>query len=209
MTGLIIAAAVFAFLIFLFTVPFHITVSADEDVRVWLRILFVRFSLFPAKQKKRPKNEKRKKKDTAVGRKKEKKPVTRKKNILHTIRLVIKIAAAVIKKLSQHLRIRVHGYEISVATGDAAKTAVLYGAVVGLSSNLFELLKNTANFKVKRKAPVNVYADFVGEKTKARIKIDFSINLWGALVTLLAAGIAFVKNKNSTADEQKGSKDHG
>ena len=209
MTGLVIAAAVILFLIFLFTVPFHIRVQADGDVRVWLRVLFVRLSLFPARRRKRPKKERQKREAPAKKKKQKKRPEREKKNILHMIRLVMKIAAAVIKKLSRHLRIRVHHYEISVATGDAAKTAILYGAVTGLSSTLFEFLKNTANFGVKRSAPVNVYADFVGEKTKAYIKIDFSIHLWGALVTLLAAGIAFVRNKNSKTDEQKGSMENG
>lgn len=209
MIGWLVAAAVLAFFVFLFTVPVHITISANENVRVWLRILLVRLPLFPAGQKKRPKKGKQKQKAPAERKPRKKKPAKEKRNILHTIRLVMKIAASVIKKLSRHLRIRVYRYEISVAAGDAAKTAILYGAVTGLSSNLFELLENTANFKVKRRAPVNVYADFVGEKTKADIKIDFSINLWGALATLLAAGIAFVKNKNSKPDEQKGSTEHG
>ena len=115
------------------------------------------------------------------------------------LRLILRIAAAIMKKLRRHLRIRLHAYEIAVATGDAAKTAVLYGAVAGLSSNLFELLQSGIRFKVKKSAPVDVSADFLGEKTKVRIKIDFSINLWGVLATLLAAGIAFVKNKGQTA----------
>ena len=196
MTGLFIVLIVLLFFVFLFTVPVHVTVMADEDVRVWLRVLLIRIPIFPASRKKRAKKKKQQRKKESGKQKAKKKPETGKKNILHMIRLVARIASVVMKKLSRHLRIRLQAYEISVATGDAAKTAVLYGAVAGLSSNFIEVLRNTMNFKVKKSAPVGVYADFVGEKTRAKIKIDFSINLWGALATLLVAGIAFVKNKS-------------
>ncbi len=203
MTGFLIAGAVLLFFVFLPTVPFHAVISADGELRVWIRVLFVKISVFPAKKRKRPKKEKRKREKQAVKKKKkkEKKEAApkKKRNILHMLRLILRIAAAIMKKLRRHLRIRLHAYEIAVATGDAAKTAVLYGAVAGLSSNLFELLQSGIRFKVKKSAPVDVSADFLGEKTKVRIKIDFSINLWGVLATLLAAGIAFVKNKGQTA----------
>lgn len=203
MTGFLIAGAVLLFFVFLLTVPFHAVISADGDLRVWIRVLFVKISVFPAKRRKRPKKEKRKREKQAVKKKKkkEKKEAApkKKRNILHMLRLILRIAAAIMKKLRRHLRIRLHAYEIAVATGDAAKTAVLYGAVAGLSGNIFELLQSGINFKVKKSAPVDVSTDFLGEKTKVRIKIDFSINLWGVLATLLAAGIAFVKNKNQTA----------
>lgn len=203
MTGLLIAGAVLLFFVFLLTVPFHAVISADDELRVWIRVLFVKISVFPAKKRKHPKKEKRKREKQAAKKKKkkEKKDAApkKKRNILHMLRLILRIAAAIMKKLRRHLRIRLHAYEIAVATGDAAKTAVLYGAVAGLSSNLFELLQSGIHFKVKKSAPVDVSADFLGEKTKVRIKIDFSINLWGVLATLLAAGIAFVKNKSQTA----------
>ena len=201
MTGLWIAAGIVLFFALMLTVPVHLLISADDDVRVWARVLFIKIGLFPAQKrrksakKKKKKSEKRAAKKVSVKKKKSAPPQKKKKrDILHMIRLIMKIAQALIKKLARHLRIRIHAYEISVATGDAAKTAVLYGAVTGLSSTLFELLKNVANFKVKRSAAVGVYADFVGEKTTARMKIDFWINLWGVLALLLAAGLAFVKN---------------
>jgi hypothetical protein len=40
-----------------------------------------------------------------------------------------------------------------------------------------------------------VEADFLGEKSRANIKIDLSTNLGKLLVLLMTAGIAFVKNK--------------
>lgn len=205
MTGFIIAGVLLLFFVFLLAVPCHVVISADSEVRVWLRVLFVKWTLFPSKKRKSPKKEKQKREKQAAKKKrkkvkKEKKaePPKKKRNILHMLRLILRLAAAVMKKLRRHLKIQLLAYEISVATGDAAKTAVLYGAVAGLSSSLFELLQSGIHFKVKKSAPVDVSADFLGEKTKARIKIDFSINLWGVLATLLAAGIAFVKNKNQS-----------
>ena len=62
MTGLFIVLIVLLFFVFLFTVPVHVTVMADEDVRVWLRVLLIRISLFPASRKKRPKRKKQQRK---------------------------------------------------------------------------------------------------------------------------------------------------
>ena len=47
MTGLWIAAGIVLFFVFLLTVPIHLLISADEHVRVWARVLFIKIGLFP------------------------------------------------------------------------------------------------------------------------------------------------------------------
>ncbi len=194
MKGWIIAAGILAFLILLLFLPFHLTVAAEDGVSVKARLLIFRVSVYPTNRRKKPKKTK-KKSSPAEKKKKKSGGGGKKQSIPEMLRLILKIAEALIRKLSRHLRIRVCRYEISVATDDAAKTAVLYGAASGLTANLFDLLRSVANFKVKANAPVNVYADFLSEKSRLAIKIDFSITLLGALAVLLSAGLAFVKQK--------------
>ena len=117
------------------------------------------------------------------------------RDIVGLVKLILKLVAAVLRKFPKHFRVRILRYEITVGTKDAAKTAILYGSVTGLSSTLFERLGRVTKFSIKRNAPVNVYADFLGEKTKADIAIDFSITIWGVLHMVMAAGLAFVKAK--------------
>lgn len=72
MTGLLIAGAVLLFFVFLLTVPFHAVISADDELRVWIRVLFVKISVFPAKKRKHPKKRKAKT-GKASGKKEEEK----------------------------------------------------------------------------------------------------------------------------------------
>ncbi len=204
MTWLYILGGISLFFFLLFTLPLHVNITASDDVSVVARVLFFRYSLFPMTKRPKKKKKKGKAKKGADGSKKassvkEKKAKPKKKRskqeLFHLIRLLVRIVLAVLKKLPRSVRIRLQTFEITVATGDAAKTAVLYGAVAGAASNLFEILKNTMNFRVPRRASVGVQADFLGEKSKANIKIDFSTNLWKVLALALTAGIAFVKNK--------------
>ena len=202
MTALFILLGIFLFFFLLFTLPLHVKITANDDVSVVARVLFIRYSLFPmTKRRKKPKKKKggKGKGASPAPRKKKKAKKTKKKRtkkeLWHLIRLLFKIVTAVLKKMPRSVRIRLETFEITVATGDAAKTAVLYGAVSGLAWNLFDLLRNHIDFKVRKNASVGVEADFLGEKSKANIKIDFSTNLGKVLVLLLTAGIAFVKNK--------------
>lgn len=204
-----IVAGVLLFLAFLLSVPIHLLVSAQGEIRVWMRVLFVKIPLFPEQKHRRSTKRKRKKnknKSRSVKRKSSEKKdpssVEKKKHdILSMLRLILKIAKELIRKTAKHLRVRICNYEICVSTEDAAQTALLYGAVTGLSSTLFGLLENKVNFKVKRGARVAVCTDFVGGKTTAHVKIDFWINLWGILSLLLAGALAFVKNKDPEKEQ--------
>ena len=203
MTALWIILGIFAFFFVLFSIPIHVVVEADSDVSVYARFLFVKYSLFPMKKrKKKPKTAKKtkktkksapakaKKKDAAAPKKKKSK-----RDIIGLVKLILKLVGAVLRKFPKHFRVRILRYQIVIGTKDAAKTAILYGAVTGLSAQLFELLKKGTRFRIKKKSDVNVYADFLGEKIKADIGIDISLTLRGIISMLMAAGIAFVKAK--------------
>ena len=202
MTALIIILCIVAFFALLFSIPAHVVIEANSDVRVYARVLFIKYALFPMKKrKKKTKTAKKTAKKAVKSPKKQakkssgEKPKKSMRDIVGLVKLILKLVAAVLRKFPKHFRVRILRYEITVGTKDAAKTAILYGSVTGLSSTLFERLGRVTKFSIKRNAPVNVYADFLGEKTKADIAIDFSITIWGVLHMVMAAGLAFVKAK--------------
>ena len=216
MTGLWITLGIFLFFFFIFIIPIHVTVGLTESVSVALRILFLKIPILP-KEKKKKKKKKKAPKEKPKKKKKEKKPEDAEKkkkkkkkkkkvsDIAALVRMLLNVLVALLKRLGRNFKIRVHAYEICVASEDAAKTAVMYGTVKALSETIFLRLQDSINFKIVKKAPVGVYVDFLEEKFKANVKIDFSISIAGVFGILFAAigefirsfiKMSFNKNKN-------------
>jgi hypothetical protein len=146
-------------------------------------------------KKKKPKEKKKKKKEKPDKKEKKKKKDKNKKNISDIVDLVqvlLDTVVALFKRLGRNFKIRVHAYEICVASEEAAKTAVMYGAVKTLSETIFLRLEDSINFKIVKGAPMGVYADFLEEKFKANVKIDFSISIAGVFGVLFAAIFKFI-----------------
>ncbi len=209
MTGLWIALGIFAFFFFIFIIPIHVTVGLTESVSVMVRVLFLKIPILPKKKKKRskdkdkkkkkekkPKDKEKKKKKKTEDPDKKKKPKKKKKvsDIVALVRMLLNVVVALLKKLGQNFKIRVHAYEICVASEEAAKTAVMYGTVKTLSETLFLRLEDSINFKIVKNAPVGIYVDFLEEKFKANVKIDFSISIAGVFGILFAAIFEFIRS---------------
>ena len=199
MTGLWIALGIFLFFFFVFIIPIHVTVGLTDSISVMLRILFLKIPILPKDKKKKKKKKKPKEKKKKPKKKKEKKPEDEEKkkkkkkrkitanDIVALVRMLLNVVAALFKRLGRNFKIRIHAYEICVASDEAAKTAVMYGAVKSLSETIFLRLQDSINFKIVKNAPVGVYADFLETKFKANVKIDFSISIAGVFGILFAA----------------------
>ena len=79
-----------------------------------------------------------------------------------------------------------------MATGDAATTAIAYGAVTQAVNLLFPLLEQVKNFSFPKERDIDIVADFAGEGMEADIKISVSLRVWhlfhvafGALFTAI------------------------
>ena len=202
MTGLWITLGIFLFFFFIFIIPIHVTVGLTESVSVMVRVLFLKIPILPkVKKKKKKKKEKKPKKEK---KKKEKKPEdkTKKKkkkkkkvsDIVALVRMLLNVVVALFKRLGRNFKIRVYAYEICVASEEAAKTAVMYGAVKTLSETIFLRLQDSINFKIVKKAPLGIYVDVLEEKFKANVKIDFSISIAGVFGILFAAIFEFIRS---------------
>ena len=111
--------------------------------------------------------------DKAV--KKEGKPVF----VSWKIERITRILGRLFNRLPDVLTLKTRRVVVTVGTDDAAKTAMLYGAVsTGLAALLEVIDRNIATVKTKNRDVVDVRADFVGGKTTFDINILLILHLF-------------------------------
>lgn len=111
--------------------------------------------------------------DKAV--KKEGKPVF----VTWKIERITRILGRLFNRLPDVLTLKTRRVVVTVGTDDAAKTAMLYGAVsTGLAALLEVIDRNIATVKTKNRDVVDVRADFVGGKTTFDINILLVLHLF-------------------------------
>lgn len=160
------------------------------------------------KQAKKAKNaekkeaKKKKKKPAEPKKPAEKKPET-KRSIASVLRLVSRLVGLLLKKFGRHLHLHVKRLEVEPATGDAASTAYLFGALSQSVAYLLALTQAACRLKVDNKN-VWVRANFLAEQTTLRLAIKASVSPGGLLLTLLGTAWAFFRltvfDKKKTAD---------
>ena len=103
----------------------------------------------------------------------------KKRSLSDILSLIKAVLEVVVTRFRKHFRIKITRIRITVATGDAAKTAIMYGAISGGVAAILEVLDRTMNVKYAKPEDydVGVDADFLGEKTVADIKIAFSLRV--------------------------------
>ena len=221
MTAAIIISAIVLFFVALGMIPISVKVAAagkGKEFRAAVRICILHIPAYtlsfgggkaeksaePAAEQKPEKQKKQKSKKSAKPEKKEKQSI---EDIVALVKLLIEIAKKVLEKTWRYIRIKIERYDITVGTDDAAKTALIYGGVSQATSYLFTLLDETAHFRVKRKAPVNVGVDFLAAETRANVQMDFCLRLWHILAIGLGAGIIYLcgmkKNSAKSGEDNK------
>lgn len=223
MKAAIIISAIVLFFAALGMIPISVKVAAagkGKDFRAAVRICILHIPAYtlsfgggkaeksaePAAEQKPDKQKKQKSKKSAKPEKKEKQSI---EDIVALVKLLIEIAKKVLEKTWRYIRIKIERYDITVGTDDAAKTALIYGGVSQATSYLFTLLDETAHFRVKRKAPVNVGVDFLAAETRANVQMDFRLRLWHIISIGLGAGIIYLrgmKKSGKTKDNKKENK---
>lgn len=93
-------------------------------------------------------------------------------NVLDDLQVIFTILKLAYEKGKGKLSIRVRRFHIRVATDDPAKTAILWGSVVGASSLLLQWIHSNFNTVERRAGAINVYPDYLTNTTDADIRID-------------------------------------
>ena len=203
-----------------------VTVEYNGELALSVRVLFIKIKILPKKDNRKKVRSMSRKKSERIERqlkkkadkkqlkkaaKKEKKESEKKEKekkkvslsgILDTVSLITSIVRAALGSFFGHLRVDVAKFKITVATGDAASTAVAYGAVSQAVSYLLALFKDNKRVKGLKTAEMDVVCDFLGESPSADIKISFSIRVWHIFHLAFASLKALIKHKfNSLKNE--------
>ncbi|MBP5348999.1 MAG: DUF2953 domain-containing protein [Clostridia bacterium] len=102
--------------------------------------------------------------------------------IVWQIERITRLIQRIADRLPGTLTLRTRRIVVTISTDDAAKTALLYGAVSAAMSGLIEFVdRSVARVKCRGRDDVEVKADFVGGKTKADLDLVLSAQVIGAL----------------------------
>ena len=183
----------------------HVIISMKKYMDIYVKIFFVKFRVSTSrkfdppdeeldlpKKKKKPKKPKKpkpakeeqedkKKKKPKKDKKMPKKPIPLKigidiVQILATLRNVL---GAIFLKLFRYVRVRVKNFHITVASEDAATTAMLYGVICGYGDAIMAILEKALDFKIEKGAKVGAACDYLSEEMKLDVEVDISISLGG------------------------------
>ena len=148
-----------------------------------------------AKQEKAVKKE-QKKKEKAT------KPKKSMAEILDLVQLVCRLVTAVIRRFFRHLRIDVARLKVKVATGDAATTAIAYGAATQAINVIFPLLEGIRTLSLPKDADLSVEADFLSDTPELDVMFSFSLRVWHLFSVAFSALGAFLKHQFSKKKRQ-------
>ena len=161
MIPLIIILSVAAFIVLLLFIPISVHIKYDGDFFVKLKIAGIKaYEVEPKEDIKETKpdteNDKKAKKQTEKAFDKLKK----KHGFAGAVREIFILIKAVLQRLKgslKHIAVRRLCLDIRVASGDAATTAIEYGAVCAAVYPVLTLIDGIANVKMKN---INVFSDF-------------------------------------------------
>ena len=111
--------------------------------------------------------------------------------------MILEILSMFKTRFFKHFRIRVARIRVSIATGDAASTAILYGAVSQAVYPIAAFLTEFTNINDLEKADIDLRPDFLGENTTVDLKISFSLRVWHLADILLRALRSYTKTKKA------------
>lgn len=160
----------------LLIIPIKIHILIDEDFRVNLNYLFLKFKLYPSKKEDKKKATKEKadeKKPSAI--KTFTKNLIAEKGVTEALKELFSIIKELLLPFGPFVSkmvLNIKDFTVVVATPDAARTAITYGAVTGL---VYDLLAVVDKKVILKKKNVRVYSDFLSDKSWVKANIKFSI----------------------------------
>ena len=143
--------------------------------------------LFEGHKKKKPEKPEKEEPEETPREEKKRVPLTRQ------IERITRLLGRIVDRLHGTLTLRTRRVIVTVSTDDAAKTALLYGAVSAALAGLIEFLdRSVARVKTRGRDEIDVRADFVSGKSKAEIDLALSARvsgMLGILFTFLTSGV--------------------
>ena len=205
MRALYIVSATLLFLLLLSLARVRVILVYREDVRAYIRFLFLRFPIYPRKKRKvrisdfSYKNLKKRKSKTKPENKSRQTKKAKTGDVKRKFSFFYSIFKMLYPRLLRYFRIDVTRIHITVGTDDAAKTAITYGAVSQSVAYICAILDQHTNFHARHNSSITVIPDFTAEKFSADCKMCASLQLWQVLRLGLLFSAAVLKNKKQDA----------
>ena len=213
MIALYIITAFLALLFLAAIAPVTLSVKYKESLRLSLTALGILLYERPKKKKKikvsdysvksvkkRLKKAEKKKKAPSAPKKQNasgEKATEGKKNLNSLLKLIKELLSSLIPRVWGKIKIKTTRIIITVATDDAAKTALATTAVNGAVLGLITYLENESKLSGLDRSQISVSPDFLSESSSADIEISFSLRVWQIIGILFATALKYVKNKIS------------
>lgn len=204
MVFLYILLGILLFFSLIMFIPVKLGIQYKEKAELYLKILFVKIKLSPRKKKVNLKKyshhamEKARKKKIKQQIKKEKKLAkknaarskanTKEKKVsklrdifTHPTDIpafltdVYDIISTVTGKFSKRLKIKIVNFNVNLGSDNAAKTAILYGAVCAGINTLITVLVHHTRYNENDNDNISVIPDFTSEKTVCDIHLQISL----------------------------------
>ena len=150
------------------------------------------------RRKKLLKKEKKKSKTQKKLQKAEKdapaEPKQKSRSVGEIFTLVSDVLSVFFSRFAKHFRVKLARLNVTVASEDAAKTAILYGVAAQGVAYILEILDRTTNLEYKKDSEVNVFVDYLGDTPSFDISIAFSMRVWHLLDILFRSALAALRN---------------
>ncbi len=200
MIPLIIVLSVLAFIVLLLLIPISVHIEYDGDFFVKLKIAGIKaFEAEPKEEIKEPspdtESDKKAKKQTEKAFDKLKK----KHGFAGAVKEIFVFLKAVLERLKgsfKHIAVRRLCLDIKVASGEAAATAIEYGAVCSAVYPVLAFIDSIASVKMKS---INVTADFNSDKSDFRFSVIIRARI--LFLIIMAFGVFSEYNKFKTRNE--------
>ncbi len=119
----------------------------------------------------------------------------KKRGLLDNLGLVKAILDDIPPRFLRHLKIKLSRIVVTVASDDAAKTAIMYGAAAQTVAYIVAFLDQMTRLSYAPESEIDVTADFLAEKPTADVKISVAVRVWHIIDVLFAALKVYIKNK--------------
>lgn len=117
-----------------------------------------------------------------------------KASLLENIALIKDIVAVFFSRFGKRFRIKVVRLNLTVASEDAATTAIMYGAALMGVRGILEILDRVTNLDYAKSSEVNVYVDYLSDKPTADVSLSFGLRVWHLFDILFALARKFLSH---------------
>ena len=182
-------------LLALLLLPFGAWVRYDQEGFVaFVKVLFLRFQVYPAPEKKKDEEKKQEQRPSEVQpphSAEEKKEAPKKGGKLELVRSALPLVKPALVGLKKRLSVNQLDLHVTWAGSDPADVAMGYGCANAALGTLWAVIDQ--NFKVK-KSDLGVSVDFDAPSPTVYLNATVTLNLWKALTLVLPLLVRFLRN---------------